>query len=74
MTFSEHLIFLREKSGITQKKVAEALGISVHAYQRFEYAEQEPRLSTLTALADFYDLTLDELVCRERRGQGEEGL
>ncbi len=67
MTFSEHLIFLREKNGILQKNVAAALGISLHAYQRFEYGEQEPRLSVLIALADFYGLTLDELVCRETR-------
>lgn len=66
MKFSEHLVFLREKKKISQKELAKAIGISVHAYQRFEYGEQEPRLSVLIALADFYDLSLDELVCRER--------
>ena len=59
-------MFLREKRKISQKELAKAIGISVHAYQRFEYGEQEPRLSVLVALADFYGLTLDELVCRER--------
>ena len=66
MNFSEHLVFLREKRKISQKELVKAIGISVHAYQRFEYGEQEPRLSVLVALADFYGLTLDELVCRER--------
>ena len=66
MKFSEHLVFLREKKKISQKELAKAIGISVHAYQRFEYGEQEPRLSVLIALADFYGLSLDELVCRER--------
>lgn len=66
MTFSEHLVFLREKRGISQKDLANIIGISTHAYQRFEYAEREPRLSVLIALADFYDISLDELVCRER--------
>lgn len=66
MNFSEHLVFLREKRKISQKEIAKAIGISVHAYQRFEYGEQEPRLSVLVALANFYDLSLDELVCRER--------
>lgn len=66
MTFPEHLIFLRESRGTKQREIARALGISLHAYQRFEYGEQEPRLSILAALADFYDLSVDELICRER--------
>ena len=66
MTFAEHLAFLREKREISQKDLANIIGISTHAYQRFEYAEREPRLSVLIALADFYDISLDELVCRER--------
>lgn len=66
MKFSEHLAFLREREGLLQKDIAAKLGISLHAYQRFEYGEQEPRMSILTALADFYDLPLDELVGRKR--------
>ena len=63
--FSKHMAFLRENRGIMQKEMAKVLGISVHGYQRFEYEEQEPRMSTLIALADFYGLSLDELVCRD---------
>lgn len=67
MEFSEHLVFLRKKRGVVQKELAEIAGVSVHTYQRYEYGEQEPQLSALVALADFYDLSLDELVCRERK-------
>ena len=66
MTFPEHLVFLREDRGVKQKEIAQVLGISLHAYQRFEYGEQEPRLSVLVALADFYNMSVDELICRER--------
>lgn len=66
MTFSEHIAFLREKKSVSQKEIAKTLGISVHAYQRFEYGEQEPRMSVLIALAEFYNISLDELVCRQR--------
>lgn len=65
MNFSEHLVFLREKRKISQKELSKAIGISVHAYQRFEYGEQEPRLSVLVALADFYGLSVDALICHE---------
>lgn len=65
MTFSEHLVHLRESRGITQKEIAKALNISLHAYQRFEYSEREPRLTPLIGIAKFYGITLDELVFPE---------
>ena len=65
MDFQEKLVQLRNINGILQKDLAEKLGINLHTYQRFEYGQQEPRMSTLIALADFYGLSLDELVCRD---------
>ena len=67
MRFCEYLRYLRESRGLKQKDVAEKIDIGVHTYQRYEYGEREPQLSTLVALADFYDLSLDELACRERK-------
>ena len=66
MTFSEHLYKLRKQKGLKQTELAEAVGIGWRAYQTYERGEREPALSTLIALADFYGLSLDELVCRER--------
>ena len=65
MTFAEHLLFLRKKRGLKQTDIAEKIGISFRAYQTSERGEREPQLSTLIALADYYGLSLDELVCRE---------
>lgn len=65
MNFQEKLVQLRNINGILQKDLAEKLGINLHTYQRFEYGQQEPRMSTLIALADLYDISLDELVCRD---------
>ena len=66
MTFSENLATLRNGRGLSQKEVATAIGAGVRAYQRYEYGEREPQLSVLIALADFYNISLDELVCRQR--------
>ncbi|MBE6963281.1 MAG: helix-turn-helix transcriptional regulator [Ruminococcaceae bacterium] len=66
MTFSEHLLKLRKGRGLSQEELAKQLTLGVHTYQRYEYGEREPTLSTLIALADFYQISLDELVCRER--------
>ena len=65
MNFQEKLVRLRNEKGILQKDLVKELNLNLHTYQRFEYGQQEPRLSTLIALADFYGLSLDELVCRD---------
>lgn len=62
--FSDHLIQLREQRSLSQKEVADACGVVVRAYQRYEYGEREPQLSTLIRLADFYQVPLDDLVGR----------
>ena len=73
MTFAEHLLALRQKRGISQVALAKKIGIGWRAYQTYERGQRDPSLSTLIALADFYDLPLDELVCRERRGETSDG-
>ena len=52
MSFCEHLRYLRESRGLKQKDVAQKIDIGVHTYQRYEYGQREPPLSTLIALAD----------------------
>lgn len=64
MTFPERLLALRKKKGVLQQDIAQAVGISKHSYQRLEYGEREPRLPVLISLADYYGITLDELVGR----------
>jgi len=64
MTFAEKLLQLRKERGMKQPELAEQLGISLRAYQYYESGEREPQLSVLTTIADFYGISLDELVCR----------
>lgn len=66
MIFPEHLLKLRLASGHSQQGLADKIGIALRTYQYYERGQREPTLSTLVALADFYDMSLDELVCRER--------
>ena len=42
------------------------VGIRSRTYQNYEYGGRTPPLETLIALANLYDISLDELVCRER--------
>lgn len=66
MNFAEQLIRLRRSEGVTQKELAQRLGVNITTYQRYEYGDRAPQLPELIALADFYDLSLDQLVGRRR--------
>lgn len=66
MTFHENLLRLRKQRDLTQPQVAEGAGLSLRGYQNYERGLREPSLSALISLADFYDISLDELVCRQR--------
>lgn len=63
--FSGTLKQLRRNAQMTQPQLAEKLGISRSAVGMYENGGREPDLSTLCAIADVFDVTLDELLSRE---------
>ena len=65
VNFRECLLKFREMRQLTQQEVAEGSKVALRAYQNYERALQEPPLSALLALADFYRVSLDELTGRE---------
>lgn len=67
MTFEEKLKSLRLKNSMSQQAAAVALGLSLGAYQRFEYGKQRPGYENLIRIADLFDVSLDWLTGREER-------
>ena len=65
MTFPEKLVKLRKHAGLKQQEAAKGAGLSLRGYQNYEHGLREPKMTALIALADFYNLSLDELVCRD---------
>ena len=63
-TLNERLKELRAKKGLSQKQISKELNISDRNYQRYEYGAVEPVASTLIALADYFDVSLDYLCGR----------
>ena len=55
---------LREGRRIYQRELAEILGMSFRGYQNYETGQSEPKLATLIALADYYQVSIDYLVGR----------
>lgn len=54
----------RNKSGKTQREIAEVLRVSIKTYQNYEYEVSEPDSAILCALADYYRISLDDLLGR----------
>ena len=64
MTFSEKLTELRKNAGETQDSLGDTLGVSGKTISKWESAATEPDITMLTAIADHYHVTLDELFGR----------
>ena len=52
---------LREDHEISQKELAEALGLYTTTYARYERGEQEPPLYLAIEIARYYNVSLDYL-------------
>lgn len=55
---------IRIERNLTQKQVADGIGVAEQAYQRYEYGRTVPSALVLLALADYFDVSLDYLVGR----------
>lgn len=58
----ENLQYLRKRYHFSQEEVAERIGVSRQAVAKWESGETVPDLTNTMALAELYDVTLDELV------------
>ncbi len=67
MNFGNKLRELRLEKGVTQKEVAEFLGLTTKAYCFYELEKREPSLRTLAKICEFYDVSADYLIGRSDR-------
>ncbi len=56
---------LRTKMNLSQVETAKKLGIAQTTLFNYENGVSEPNIATLTKLADFFNVSIDELVGRE---------
>ena len=62
--FQKVLKDLRQMKYLSQKQLAAAIGVSQKAIDFWEKGINEPKLTYVVALCDFFDVTLDELIGR----------
>ena len=64
-TIAEHLKYHREFNHFSQLKLAKATGIPQTTISEYEKGTNLPNIQNCITLADFYGITLDELVGRD---------
>ncbi len=64
MSFSENLRSLRKSNKIDQKVLANKINVSSKTVSHWETGYTEPSISQLILLANFFDITVDELIGR----------
>lgn len=61
-SIGERIVFLREKQGITQKELAEQLGITPASLSRYENNIYDPKGTIIIALSQFLHTSTDYLL------------
>mgnify|MGYP001624996908 CR=1 FL=1 len=62
------ILELRKQKKLTQQNIADFLGISQRAYANYENNKNEPNITTLIKLANYYNVSLDYLLERDFQG------
>ena len=65
--YGKYLKYHREQNGISQRNLEKQTGIKQQNISRWENDEAIPSIENCEKLADFYGITLDELVGRDER-------
>ena len=65
INFGEELKYHRQKANLSQLDLAKRINTSQQNISRWEKSEVEPSISFCVLLADFYGITIDELIGRD---------
>ena len=60
--FNENLKCAREKKGLSQKEVAEGIGVAKSTYSLYESGNREPNVQTIKKIADLLNVSADDLL------------
>ena len=63
--FQERLAEQRKLNNMTQRQMAELLGIAQPSYIRYENGSAEPTLEALVKIAEIFDISVDYLLGRK---------
>lgn len=73
MVLSEKMLLLRKQNNLTQEQFAEEMSVSRQTVSKWERGESVPDLGMLAQIADYYELSMDQLARDEYGILPEEG-
>lgn len=65
MTFGERIVYFREKRGLSQKALAELIGITANRLYYYEKDKRQPDVALIKAIAKALAITGDDLLGTE---------
>lgn len=66
MAFNKNLQKLRIKRGLSQQDLANAIGVTRSSVANYESGNRRPSFENLIKLADYFNVTCDELIREEK--------
>ena len=66
-TFGQRLTKLRKEKELTQNDIADKVGVTAQAVSKWENDLASPDIDVLMKLADIFDISLDELLGKEKQ-------
>ena len=70
----KNLRLLRESHGVSQQKLAEAVGLTQQSINKYENHKIEPDIATLMLIADFFHTSVDFLIGHSEAQVESEGV
>ena len=66
-TFGQRLAKLRKEKELTQNDIADKVGVTSQAVSKWENDQASPDIDVLVKLSEMFDISLDELLGKEKR-------
>lgn len=73
MTLEEQIRHYRKQAGLSQEKMADKIGVSRQAITKWENGTGIPDISNLMAIADLFQISVDELLSGEKNEKKQSG-
>lgn len=68
--FCDNLVSLRKMKQMSQEQLAEAVGVSRQTISKYETGEALPNIDKCKAMAELFDVSLDDLVNYDKQASG----
>lgn len=68
--YAENLFYFRKKLNLSQKDIGDLLGVTPKCVSKYENGESEVGVKKLMKLADFFGVTLDQMVKHDLSKEG----